>query len=151
MTEIDWDGHLGEDAVAAELRSAGWEVLNLNREIAGNFPVADLVARKGAARPWVQVRRTTLESGDFTVRPEDARKAEYFGTWLGQAVIYAFVHQPGGKTAIRYASAGAVAKLAEARQAKYLMTHEKPPRYHIYIDDFDIDVDHIAELLDPSI
>jgi hypothetical protein len=149
MTEIDREGHLGEDAVAAELRNAGWEVLNLNREIAGNFPVADLIARNDAARPWIQVRRTTLESGDFTVCPEDARKAEYFGTWLGQPVIYAFVHQPSGKTTIRYAVAAGVAKLAEEWQAEYLLTHQKPPRYHINIDDFDIDVDRIAEL-DPS-
>jgi hypothetical protein len=147
---IDSDGHLAEDTVASELRKAGWEVLDLNRDIAGNFPVADLIARNDAARPWIQVRGTTLESGDFTVYPEDARKAECFGAWLGHPVLYAFVHQNGGKTTVRYAAAAEVAKLAEEWQAEYLLTHQKPPRYHINIDDFDIDVDRIAELLDPS-
>ena len=147
---IDSDGHLAEDAVASELRKAGCKVLDLNRDIAGNFPVADLIARIDAARAWIQVRGTTLESGDFTVYPEDARKAEFFGAWLGQPVIYAFVHQYGGKATIRYAAAAEVAKLAEDWQAEYLLTHQKPPRYHINIDDVDIGVDRIAELLDHS-
>jgi hypothetical protein len=41
MTEIDRDGHTAEDIVEAELRRHGREVLNLNRDIVGHYPLVE--------------------------------------------------------------------------------------------------------------
>ena len=63
MTVNGGNGRQAEDAVAAELGAAGWEVLNLNT-VAGNWPLHDLVARRGDATIVVQVaeRGTTRGS-----------------------------------------------------------------------------------------
>lgn len=45
-----------EAAARNALRSAGCSVVNVNRAISRDYPVIDLVARKGTARILVQVR-----------------------------------------------------------------------------------------------
>lgn len=47
MAKQDPSGQAAEDTAAAELRANGWSVLNLNRDIAGNYPKIDLIARRG--------------------------------------------------------------------------------------------------------
>jgi predicted AAA+ superfamily ATPase len=69
MTQIDRDGHTAEGIVEAELRRHGREVLNLNRDIAGNHPVVDLIARRDAERILIQVRGTTNDHGSYTIPP----------------------------------------------------------------------------------
>jgi hypothetical protein len=138
-------GRRVEAIVASALRGVGWHVLNLDEEIAGHFPVIDLIARKGTSRCVIQVRGTTNDHGSYTARPVDARRAESFGEWLGHPALYAFVLLTGGNATIRFATASQVAALAEAAEADYPGTL----RYHVFIDQFDIDVDRIDELLDP--
>lgn len=75
------------------------------------------------------------------------RALEAISTELGCHSIYAFAHLAADNPTIRYARAAEVAKLAEEWEAEYLLTHQKPPRYHWNIDEFDVAVDRISDLL----
>jgi hypothetical protein len=142
----DKNGRQAEDAVAEVLHKAGWEVLNLN-ELAGNWPLVDLVGSRGDATILVQVRGTRNEWGEFTAYPDDAHRAALLGEWLGVPVIYGFWHLPADDSdaRIRFATASQVAARAEA-------TIEANPgvivRLHVWIDMFDIDIRRIDDLLD---
>jgi hypothetical protein len=142
-TEIDRDGQTAEDAVAAELRADGWKVLNLNRDIAGNYPVIDLSARRDDRRMLIQVRGTRTDHGSFRTPPGSARKAEALSDWLGLPVLYAFVHFADETPVVRYETASRVADLAEEDEASYLGTN----RYHVDISQFDIDIKHLRQFL----
>ncbi|MGI8451227.1 MAG: hypothetical protein ACR2MP_29395 [Streptosporangiaceae bacterium] len=142
---IDRSGDQAEDAAAAELRSASWETLNLNQKVAGHFPVFDLVVHQGADRALIQVRGTKTDHGSYRTPPQQARRAELFGQWLGRPALYAFVHFTADSTTVRFETASRVATLAEAAEADYPGIN----RYHVSIDQFDVDASRIAELLDP--
>jgi hypothetical protein len=144
MTEIDRNGQTAEDAVAAELRRHGWEVLNLNRDIAGHYPLIDLIARSGPERMLIQVRGTRNDHGSYGTPPDSARRTETLGGWLGRPVLYAFAQLAGEAPVIRYEKASRVAGLAEAAEADYAGIN----RYHVDISQFDIDVHRLPELLD---
>jgi len=143
---IDRDGHQAEDAAADALRSAGWKALNLNREVAGNFPVIDLIAHRGTHRLLIQVRGTITDHGSYRTPPWEARRAEsFFGDWLSRPALYAFVHFTADNITVRFETASQVAALAEAAEADYPGTN----RYHVSIDQFDVDACRITELLEP--
>jgi hypothetical protein len=126
---IDRDGHQAEDAAADALRSAGLEALNLNREVAGNFPVIDLIARRGTDRLLIQVRGTITDHGSYRTPPWEARRAESFGDWLGRPALYAFVHFTADNITVHFETASQVAALAEAAEADY--PGDQPvPRLH---------------------
>jgi hypothetical protein len=140
------NGHQAEDVAAGALGSAGWETLNLSREVAGHFPVIDLVARKDARRLIIQIRGTRTGHGSYSTPPWQARRAESFGDWLGCPALYAFVHFTADGATVRFERAARVAHLAEAAEAGYPGTN----RCHVCIDQFDVDAHPIAELLDTS-
>ena len=146
MTVNDGNGRQAEDAVAAELGAAGWEVLNLNT-VAGNWPLHDLVARRGDATIVVQVRGKRNDSGEYTTYPDVAHRAALLGEWLGLPSLFAFWHLPLGAAdaQIRFATAAQVAALAETTEASY---PDIVVRYHVWLDLFDIGVHRIGELLD---
>jgi hypothetical protein len=145
MAPDDRSGKQTEDAVAAALCAAGWEeVTNLNREVGGNFPAVDLVGRKGATRVLFQARGVTNSAGDFTTFPDDARKVVRFGEIVGIPSLYAFRHVTAHAETLRFGTAAKVVDLAEAAEARYRGKN----RFHVNIDDFHVDVDHIEELLD---
>jgi Holliday junction resolvase-like predicted endonuclease len=143
MAKKDPNGEAAEDAVAAELRADGWKALNLNREIAGNYPKIDLIARRGTRRMLIQVRGCGDPHGKFRTPPVEARKAQTLGDWLGTPALYAFVHSAGETPVIRYETASRVAGLAEEDEA------DCPGRnfYHVNISLFDIDIRHLRRFL----
>jgi Holliday junction resolvase-like predicted endonuclease len=143
MAKKDPNGQAAEDAVAAELRANGWDVLNLNREIAGNYPKIDLIARRGAARMLIQVRGCGDPHGKFPAPSVDARKVETLGDWLGRPALYAFVHSADETPVTRYETASRVADLAEKDEANCPGINY----YHVHISQFDSDIKHLRQLL----
>jgi len=139
-------GRRAEAAVTRELEAVGFTITNLN-DLVGNCPFADLLAREGATRLLIQVKGTVTDEGKFGTPPGRVRALEAISTELGCHSIYAFAHLAADNTTIRYARAAEVAKLAEEWEAEYLLTHQKPPRYHWNIDEFDVAVDRISDLL----
>ena|SRR5215831_16799174 len=143
---IDRDGGQAEDAVAGTLLLAGWdEVINLNREVADHFPAVDQAARNGATRVLIQVRGVTNDDGNFTTYPRSAHRAMRLGKALGLPVLFAFRHLTADGETLRFGTAARVAELAEAAEAEYPGKN----RFHVNIDDFEVDVNHIKDLLDP--
>jgi len=132
-----------EAAARTALRSAGCRVVNVNRAIHRNYPVIDLVARRGAARMLVQVRGTWTIDGKFTATPAQSRNIAALAASRGCHAIWAFVHITGDGTTIRFATAAQVTRLAEEDEAATPGTN----RYHVNITQFEIDASRIAELL----
>jgi hypothetical protein len=143
MAKQDPSGQAAEDTAAAELRANGWSELNLNRDITGNYPKIDLIARRGTQRMLIQVRGCGYPHGKFRTPSADARKVETLGDWLGMPALYAFVHYAGETPVIRYASATRVTYLAEQDEADCA----GPNRYHVNISLFDIDIRHLRRFL----
>lgn len=132
-----------EAAARNALRSAGCRVVNVNRAISRDYPVIDLVARKGTARMLVQVRGTWTIDGKFTATPGQNRNLATLAASRGCHAIWAFVHITGDGTTVRFATAAQVTRLAEECEAAAPGTN----RHHVYITQFEIDASRIAELL----
>jgi hypothetical protein len=131
-----------ERAVAAALEAVGYTVININ-DLAGNFPLADLGARKAGYSVLVQVRGTTTRDGKFAAPPEKARSLTDLSSLLGCTALYAFVHLLPDGPLIRFADASHVAQLAEEDEANYQGTN----RYHVNMTQFDVTADYLDTLL----
>jgi hypothetical protein len=127
-----------EAAVTEVLRARGYVVTNLN-ELTGNCPFMDLLARKGADRLLIQVKGTTTDWGGFTTPPHTVWALHRFATELDCPALYAFVHFVTAEPVIRFATAADVALLAEEDEA----ANAGKNRFHVRIDQFPIDVDHL--------
>ncbi|MFP3989483.1 hypothetical protein U9R90_18765 [Streptomyces sp. E11-3] len=136
-------GEQAEAAAEAALTAAGWEVINLN-ELAKNFRFADLLAKKGSTRLFVQVKGTTTSEGMFGALPERAQGLDSLAENLDAIALYALVHLTPHGPVIRFGHAQQVALLAAERIAAY---HGKL-RYHLYITDFIFEAAHLAELVE---
>jgi Holliday junction resolvase-like predicted endonuclease len=132
-----------EAAARNALRSVGCRVVNVNRAISRNYPVIDLVARRGTARMLVQVRGTWTIDGKFTATPAQSRTLAALAASRGCHAIWAFVHITGDGTTIRFATAAQVTRLAEEDEART----PGAIRYHVNIRQFEIDASRIGELL----
>jgi hypothetical protein len=91
----------GENAVVAEIWSAGGFARNTNVSVRPDYLKIDVIARLNGARMLIQVRTTGWPDGNFTTAPKDEHKVEVF------------VHRVGGEAAIRYAPAAKVTTLAQ--------------------------------------
>jgi hypothetical protein len=134
---------MAEGAARAALRSAGCRVVNVNRAIRRNYPVIDLVARRGTARMLVQVRGTWTVNGKFTATPAQSRALAALAASRGCHAVWAFVHLTGDGKIVRFAAAAQVARLAEEDEAAAPGAN----RYHVNITQFEVDASRIAELL----
>ena len=134
---------MAEGAARSALRSAGCRVVNVNRAIRRNYPVIDLVARRGTARMLIQVRGTWTVNGKFTATPTQSRAIAALAASRSCHAIWAFVHLTGNGKTVRFATAAQVARLAEEDEAATPSTD----RYHVNITQFEIDASRIAELL----
>jgi Holliday junction resolvase len=135
-------GAAAEAAVEAALTAAGWEVINLN-ELAKNFRFADLLAKQGPTRLFVQVKGTTTREGKFGALPERAQGLDSLAEHLDAIALYALVHLMPQGPVIRFGHAQQAASLAAERIAAY---HGKL-RYHLFITDFIFEAVDLAELL----
>jgi len=135
--------HMAERAARAALREAGCRVVNVNRAIGRDYPVIDLVARRGAARMLIQVRGTWTADARFTTTPAQSRALAALAASRGCHALWAFVHLTGDGNTIRFATADQVTRLAEEDEA----TTAGTSRYHVSIRQFEIDASRIAELL----
>jgi len=132
-----------EAAARNALRSVGCSVVNVNRAISRDYPVIDLVARKGTARILVQVRGTWTADARFSATPAQSRALAALAASRGCHAIWAFVHITRDGTAVRFATAAQVRRLAEEYEAAAPGTN----RYLVHITQFDIDAPRITELL----
>lgn len=136
-------GAAAEAAVEATLAAAGWEVINLN-ELAKNFRFADLLAKQGSTRLFVQVKGTTTSEGKFGALPERAQGLDSLAEHLDAIALYALVHLTPEGPVIRFGHAQQVASLAAERIAAY---HGKL-RYHLFITDFIYEAVDLAEFVE---
>ncbi|MER5889679.1 hypothetical protein ABT160_38130 [Streptomyces sp. NPDC001941] len=136
-------GAEAEAAAQAALVAAGWEVVNLN-ELAKNFRFADLLAKQGSTRLFVQVKGTTTQEGKFGALPERAQGLDGFAECLDAIALYALVHLTSDGPVIRFGHAQQVAALAAKRIAAYHGTL----RYHLYITDFTYEAGDLAEFVE---
>lgn len=139
------DVHQRAEAEAARaLRDQGFRVTNLN-DIAGNFPVIDLAARRGGDLLLVQVRGSGTKDGKFRAAPEDSRAVATLSDALGGHGIWAFVHfaPDGALSCIRFEAAETVRLLAEEDIAA------TPSRnmFHVNITQFETGPDGIRQFL----
>jgi len=132
-----------EAAARTALRGAGCRVVNVNRAIRRNYPVIDLVARRGTTRILVQVRGTWTVDGKFTATPAQSCALAALAASRGCHAIWAFVHITSNGTTVRFATAAQVMRLAEEDEATTPGTN----RYNVNITQFEIDASRIAELL----
>lgn len=135
--------HMAERAARAALREAGCRVVNVNRAIGRDYPVIDLVARRGAARMLIQVRGTWTADARFTATPAQSRALAALAASRGCHALWAFVHLTGDGKTVRFATAAQVTQLAEEDEAS---TPGKN-RYYVNIRQFEIDASRIGELL----
>ncbi|MFD7161361.1 hypothetical protein ACFV9C_42715 [Kribbella sp. NPDC059898] len=124
-------GKQAEAAAAAALRAEGFTVTDLN-DVAGNWPIVDLLARIGSKRWLIQVRGTTIDWGPFRTEPAKAHQLITLAEELGCHALYAFVHFTSDNTVIRFAPATEVAALAEEDEANTAGKN----RYHVNINQF---------------
>jgi hypothetical protein len=136
-------GQRAEAAATRDLQAEGFTVTNLN-DLVGNCPFADLIARKDGTRMLIQVKGTETVDGKFGTPPARVRSLEAISTQLDCKAIYAFVHLVEGDLVIRYATASAVAELADEAEAAYPGIN----RYHVGIGQFDVAADRITEILE---
>jgi Holliday junction resolvase-like predicted endonuclease len=134
---------MAEAAARTVLRSAGCRVVNVNRAIRRNYPVIDLVARRGTARMLIQVRGTWTVDAKFTATPAQSRALAALAASRGCYAIWAFVHITGDGKTIRFATAAQVERIAEEDEAATPGIN----RYHVNISQFEIDASRIGELL----
>ncbi|MFJ4187862.1 hypothetical protein [Kitasatospora sp. NPDC089509] len=130
-----------EELVSAVLKAEGYAVTNLN-QLAGNFPLADLIARR-ETRLLVQVRGTTISEGKYRTPPQKARTFNRLGVELGCPAVYAFAHLAPEQPVVRFALATEVAELAEEDEANYSGVNA----FHVNIGQFEIGVSRLQELL----
>lgn len=100
-------GLKAERVAIGALRTAGFEVTNLN-DLASNFPLADLVARRGVDRLLVQVRGTALRHPWFRMAPTTPRAFGRLAVALGHHAVFAFVHVVGTWPTVRFGAADQV-------------------------------------------
>jgi Holliday junction resolvase-like predicted endonuclease len=143
-------GEESEDAVEVLLQADGWETENVNRTGRAGYRSIDLIARKNGIRMLVEVRGTKSTDGRLITSPGKCHKVNALVAKDGSPGIFAFAHITAQGTAIRFGAARTVTRLAEEWEADYLLAHDKPPRYHTNIDEWDIAIDRIAELLEPA-
>jgi hypothetical protein len=145
MSRNDETRDRAEAATTETLRAHGYDVTNLN-DLAGNFPAADLAARRTGERLLIQVRGTTTLAGKFAAPPTKARTLCALADALDCHGLYAFVQfAKSQQQVILFETAAQVAVLAEEDETAY----DGVNRYHVNVGQFDVTADRIAELLAP--
>lgn len=121
-----------ERIVEETLRSAGYDVINLN-DLGDNCPYMDLLATRDGDRVLVQVKGTTTVGQKFGAPPGRARSLAAVATALGCRSVYAFVWmaREGGSHDVRFATAAEVVVLTEDA----IENATSKLRYHLNLGD----------------
>ncbi|MFJ1662350.1 hypothetical protein [Streptomyces anthocyanicus] len=118
-------------------------MVNLN-ELANNFRFADLLAKQGSTKLFVQVKGTTTSEGMFGALPGRAQGLDILADELDAIALYALVQLTPDGPVIRFGHAQQVASLAAQRIAAY---HGKL-RHHLCITDFTYEATDLAEFVE---